>query len=446
MDRTPPAHPSNSIREVLRDNPMFAGMSDDILDQVAALVEKASTHKLSQALRKVQLFEGLSDDDVLRIQQVAETVDLAAGEVLFEEGKKGDTFYVVLRGRVELVKRVRDGSEQKLAVAREGEAFGEMALLNQTPRSATARALEAAQLLEISRAAFDSLLGADSFPVRMLRGTSKALWAMSVRFASNQAKGGDAREVVRSLSQVMQKTMLPAAIPQVPGFSVMAQTSAHDRSEGESSWDWFRLSDGRVALALFRARSEGVPAGYPLALARTVLRELARDHADLSRLLARVNDALVGAFGVGASHQVECALVALQDGDLGWAAAGRVSAAVVREGGTVVDLPAEAPALGVDKGVAYRAITIPVMPGDAFLAMARTAQGALARGKAIAGEMVSADARDVVRAVAAAIPTDDPITGEVFENTILLVKCADHPAMETGEERPAGAGSIGLRA
>jgi sigma-B regulation protein RsbU (phosphoserine phosphatase) len=443
VDQNPPApSTASSVRESLRENPMFAGLSNEILDQIAGLVTLSTTNTLAHALRKVQLFEGLSDDDVLRIQQVAETVELAAGDVLFEEGKKGDAFYVVLRGRVELIKRARDGSEQKLAVAREGEAFGEMALLNQTPRSATARALEPARLLSLSRAAFNSLLGTDSFAVRMLRGISKALWATSVRFASTQAKAGDAREIVRSLSNLMQKSIQPSGIPEVPGFSIMALTTPQDRSEGESSWDWFRLGDDRVAFALLRARSEGLPAGYPLVLVRTLLRELGKDHADLSRLLARVNDALVGAQVAGLSQRVECALVALQDGDLTWVAAGPVSAAVVREGGRVVDLPTEAGALGVQRGASYRSITIPVMPGDSFLALALAAPGSLARAKGIVAEMAGAEARDVVRGVAAALPPDDPITGEVFENTILLVKCVE-PADEPDDGRAVGSASVG---
>lgn len=446
MERTPAAAASHAVRDALRENPMFAGVADDVLDQIAGLVSQSTTQKISASLRKVQLFEGLSDDDVQRIQNVAETVVLSSGEVLFEEGKKGDTFYVVLRGRVELIKRGRDGSEQKLAIAREGEAFGEMALLNQTPRSATARALEAAHLLEISRDAFDSLLGGDSFPVRMLRGISKALWATSVRFASNQAKAGDPREVVRSLSQVMQKSILPSAIPQVPGFSVMAQTGTNDKAGGESAWDWFRLGDGRVVFSLLRAHGEGLPAGYPLVLARTLLRELGKDQLDLGKLLVRVNEAMFGAHVPGATQRVECALIALQDGELTWAAAGAVGAAIVRGGGSVVDLPAEAPALGAERQTPYRSFTVPVMPGDSFLSMARAAQGALARGKAVVGEMVNAEARDVVRRVATAVPADDPITGDVFENTILLLKCIDQPAAEAGDVRPGAAPGLGLGA
>jgi CRP-like cAMP-binding protein len=446
MERNPSADSTaTSVREALRQNPMFAGMTDAMLNQIAALVEQSTAHQLAQALRKVQLFEGLADEDVVRLHQLAETVELSPGDVLFEEGRKGDAFYVVLRGRVELVKRGRDGTEQKLAVAREGEAFGEMALLNQTPRSATARALEPVRLLEISRDAFNSLLGADSFPVRMLRGISKALWATSVRFTSNQAKAGDAREIVRSLSNLMQKSIQPLGLPPVPGFSVMAHTTPQDKADGDSSWDWFRLANGRVAFSLLRARSEGLPAGYPLVLARTLLRELGKDQVDLSRLLSRVNEALVGAHVTGMSQEVECALVALHDHDLVWAAAGPVSAAVVRAGGTVVDLPSDAPALGMERGGSFRSLTIPVMPGDSFVSIALAAEGSLQRAKGIVADMVESEARDVVRSVASALLTADPVTGEGFENTILVVKCADQPVAEADDGHTEGEGAARLQ-
>ena len=442
MDRIPPSSAIAAVRESLRADPKFAGMADDALDQIAALVTATSAKKIAQSLRSVQLFEGISEDDAARIQQVGETVSLAPGEILFEEGKKGGTFYVVLRGRVELFKRGREGAEQKLAVAREGEAFGEMALLNQSPRSATARALDHAQLLEISRDAFNSLLGADSFPVRMLRGISKALWAMSVRFATSQGKGGDTRDIVRSLSQVMQKSILPGGIPQVPGFSVMATTGGSEKAEGESAWDCFRLGDGRFAFASLRAKCEGLPAAYPLVLARTLLRELARDHSDLGKLFGRVNEGMIGAKVSGASQQIECALVALQEGELTWAAAGPVTAAIVREGGTVVDLPADAPPLGIEPALPYRSIKVPLMPGDAFLSLARASSGALANAKSVVADMVTGEAREVVKRISASLPIEDPITGDVFENTVLLLKCIDQPLAEDGHA--AGNGVMGL--
>ena len=219
------------------------------------------------------------------------------------------------------------------------------------------------------------MLGKESFAVRMLRGVAKALWATSVRFASSQTKGADARDVVRTLSQVMQKSMLPTAIPQILGFSVMGSTGNHEKVEGDSAWDVFRLGDRRWVFGSLRAHSEGPPAGSSLVLARTLVRELGRDQHDLGKLLGRVNEGMIAARVPGARQHVECALIALEEDDLTWAAAGAVPAAIVRAGGSVVDLPAGSPALGASPAAIYRAAKVPLMAGDTFLTVTRSVAG-----------------------------------------------------------------------
>lgn len=106
----------------------------------------------------------------------------------------------------------------------------------------------------------------------------------------------------------------------------------------------------------------------------------------------------------------------------------------------MVDLPADALPLGIERGVQYRIIKVPLMPGDAFLSLARVSNGAMAGAKSVVAEMVASDAREVVKAITASLPTNDPITGDVFENTVLLLKCVDQPAASDG--RSAGNGAI----
>jgi ATP-binding cassette subfamily B protein len=82
------------------------------------------------------------------------------GAVIFEEGQVGDKLYVVTRGQVEVVTTGATGFEKRLAVLREGDYFGEMALLRDTPRSATVRARTPVTLLGLDRPQFSALLGA----------------------------------------------------------------------------------------------------------------------------------------------------------------------------------------------------------------------------------------------------------------------------------------------
>lgn len=96
-------------------------------------------------------------------------VDYPEGSVLFREGDAGDVMFVVQRGRVEISRQIgRDN--QVLAVLPPGEFFGEMAILNQRPRSATAVVVEDARLLVIDGRTFEAMLrGKTEIAVRMIK-------------------------------------------------------------------------------------------------------------------------------------------------------------------------------------------------------------------------------------------------------------------------------------
>jgi CRP-like cAMP-binding protein len=80
-----------------------------------------------------------------------------AGTILFREGDAGRTMFVIHTGKVAIVKRVR-GDDKTLAILGPGEFFGEMAILNAKPRTATAEVLEDARLLEIDAKRFEQMV------------------------------------------------------------------------------------------------------------------------------------------------------------------------------------------------------------------------------------------------------------------------------------------------
>jgi signal transduction histidine kinase len=119
-------------------------------------------------LRRVPLFAGLSEEDLERLYQMAETISVPAGQLVLQEGDPGDALYVVLDGELEITKR-QGGQDILLAVSRAGEFLGEMSLLEQRPRSASVRTLQESRLLVISQAAFQTLLSCSpSAPLRIL--------------------------------------------------------------------------------------------------------------------------------------------------------------------------------------------------------------------------------------------------------------------------------------
>jgi CRP/FNR family cyclic AMP-dependent transcriptional regulator len=150
--------------------------------------EKYQPEEALKVLLRAGLFKGLPDTALQSVVEVAQSVSVPAGESLFEEGDAGDAFYVMADGVMALVKAVPGGGEETLAVRRAGDAFGEMAILNDAPRSATARAVEDSELLLVPREDFEALLGGDGLSLRMMKALSIALRALDVRFVHLEHK------------------------------------------------------------------------------------------------------------------------------------------------------------------------------------------------------------------------------------------------------------------
>lgn len=95
--------------------------------------------------------------------------NLPAGHVLFRENESGREMYVIQSGRVRLTRDIR-GEEQLIADLGPGEFFGEMSILNDKPRSATAVVLEDAQLLVLDPRTFEAMIKANTeIAVRMIK-------------------------------------------------------------------------------------------------------------------------------------------------------------------------------------------------------------------------------------------------------------------------------------
>ena len=110
-----------------------------------------------QNLRKSPLFEGLSDQELQQLVDNATPVSLSAGETLMVQGDPGDSAYVVLKGGFEIQKQ-SGPSLIKIDVRNPGEIIGEMALLSNSPRSATVVAVTDSEALRISQEVFEELL------------------------------------------------------------------------------------------------------------------------------------------------------------------------------------------------------------------------------------------------------------------------------------------------
>jgi CRP-like cAMP-binding protein len=106
-----------------------------------------------EALRRAPLFEGLSRKQLVQLARVSEDLEVAPGKVLCKEGERGQEFFVIVDGEVEVTK---DGKE--LATRAGGEFFGEIALIEDIPRTATVTARTPLRFFVLTRRDFRQLI------------------------------------------------------------------------------------------------------------------------------------------------------------------------------------------------------------------------------------------------------------------------------------------------
>ena len=112
----------------------------------------------TEVLQKVPLFSQLAAADLQRVVEVARDRAYPKNSVILFEDDPGDALYVVAKGQVKVVLIGEDGREVILSVLGEGEFFGEMALIDDEPRSAHVIAMEDSTLLVLRREDFQGIL------------------------------------------------------------------------------------------------------------------------------------------------------------------------------------------------------------------------------------------------------------------------------------------------
>lgn len=137
----------------------------------------AKPRKELDYLRTVPLFSALSRRELEQVLRVAEQLDVSAGDELVTEGRIGREFFLILSGRA-VVRR----HQRKVAELGPGQWFGELALLDNEPRSATVRALTDMRLLVLGQAEFAGV-------VQTLPGiAAKLLYGMAHRLREADAR------------------------------------------------------------------------------------------------------------------------------------------------------------------------------------------------------------------------------------------------------------------
>jgi CRP/FNR family transcriptional regulator len=174
-------------------------------------------------LRHVRVFAGLSEEDLTAIAEVSVSRRFESGEVVFREGDGGDTCYIVRSGLARAVRQHSDGRSITLAHFGAGDIFGELAMFDEEPRSATVDVIDEVEVVAIPGRDMQRLMREyPEIAVKLNAALAQRLRATNERLA-------------RQSFQTVQSRVA----------AVLAQMVAAARSDGEG--------DGDVVVALTQA-------------------------------------------------------------------------------------------------------------------------------------------------------------------------------------------------
>jgi HD-GYP domain-containing protein (c-di-GMP phosphodiesterase class II) len=129
-----------------------------------------------ERLKELSFFSDIPEHDLGQIAGIMVEKSYRKGAVIIEERTEAERFFIIYRGKIEITKKFEGDEEFVLSVQSDGDFFGEMALLDEQPRSATARAIEPTIVLETSRKNFETLLyKAPMLAYRIMRELSSRL-------------------------------------------------------------------------------------------------------------------------------------------------------------------------------------------------------------------------------------------------------------------------------
>jgi CRP/FNR family transcriptional regulator, cyclic AMP receptor protein len=114
-----------------------------------------------EILAQIDLFSGLPTPHLRRVVDIGVEEQYKGGATIFKEQSPGDKFYLIVEGAVRISRIVPGMGEEALAVLRAGNYFGEMSLIDDAPRSATAVCHEKCRLFVVNRKDLEDLLFVD---------------------------------------------------------------------------------------------------------------------------------------------------------------------------------------------------------------------------------------------------------------------------------------------
>jgi serine phosphatase RsbU (regulator of sigma subunit) len=172
----------------------------------------------------------------------------------------------------------------------------------------------------------------------------------------------------KRFSDTMQRSLLPRSYPKIEGFELGDVYESSARLDvGGDVYDFLRLDDGRLAVALGDVTGHGIDAAADMAMAKFVFRSLAREHPEPGDFLAAANEVVVGEVGPAKFITMAYLVVDPETGAVACGCAGHPPPRLVGPEGEVTVLAAGGLALGIDPGQSYDELRAEVPRGGTLV-------------------------------------------------------------------------------
>ena len=158
---------------------------------------------LADTIRTIPLFSGLSREDIAKVLGKLEEKSFPPGATIISQGEKGDSFYFIQSGAVQVVLEGGGGRRESIAVLGPQESFGEMALLSGEPRSATIITVKDTTVWRLSREAWNELI--EKYPTWLLHYGA----TLSKRLARLEQQYSQGRDAFNSLAEEFYSSRSP---------------------------------------------------------------------------------------------------------------------------------------------------------------------------------------------------------------------------------------------
>ncbi|HPG29779.1 MAG TPA: cyclic nucleotide-binding domain-containing protein [bacterium] len=109
-------------------------------------------------LKSNSIFKNLTDEELDNIIPYITTVNITKDQMIFSDGDEGDALYIITNGMIRIYKKIDATKEKTLSQLKNGDCFGEMALIDDNVRSASAKSMTNGSLLILTREGFHKLV------------------------------------------------------------------------------------------------------------------------------------------------------------------------------------------------------------------------------------------------------------------------------------------------